>query len=435
MNIQVRMDHPSVAVGAPGLVHVLLTVKAPASPASKIRPQLNVAVVLDRSGSMSGDKLNYAKESVRILLDQLRPDDRFSLVTFDNEVLPLVEGSRVGDKTDIKALISQIECGGSTNLSGGWIKGIELVACEAQAGNVDAVLLLTDGQANLGIVDHAQLVAMGESVNREQGVRTSCLGLGRDFNEDLLKNIASASGGRFHYIESPDHAPEVFQEELGGLLSVVAQNVELTLDFADGVTGVTQLTGHPWKVEGATCRLILGDFHDEQVKHVLLVAQLPAMTDLTDMLLASMKMNYAEIKEGSIEIKSQKQNLIVQIVDAADCAKSGDPEVLLHIGIQHAAQARQAAVAQLDKGNVTAATKVLEEQRDQLRSMAPKSSAPDRLNAEAAELDHRARELREDQDVQGSRKFMVAECACLSRTDYSAAQSNRKRHNRPRGKV
>jgi Ca-activated chloride channel family protein len=285
-------------------------------------------------------------------------------------------------------------------LSGGWIKGIELVACEAKAGNVDAVLLLTDGQANLGIVDHAQLVAMGESVNREQGVRTSCLGLGRDFNEDLLKNIASAAGGRFHYIESPDHAPEVFQE-----------------------------------VEEATCRLILGDFHDEQVKHVLLVAQLPAMTDLTDMLLASLKMNYAEIREGAIELKSQKQNLIVQIVDAADCAIPGDPEVLLHIGIQHAAQARQAAVAQLDKGDVAAATKVLEEQRDQLRSMAPQASEPDRLNAEAAELDHRARELREDQDVQGSRKFMVAECACLASTDYSATQSNRKRHNRPRGKA
>lgn len=433
MKIETKLDHPTVPAGQPAIVHVLLTLTAPDMPAASGRPALNIAAVIDKSGSMSGDKLDYAKKSVNILVDQLGPRDRFSLVTFDDEVLPLVEGARTGDKTGIKELIDRIECGGSTNLSGGWIKGIELVSQDvATAGQVNAVLLLTDGQANQGIIDHPQLVALGESVQREKGIRTTCLGLGSDFDEDLLKNIASAASGRFHYIESPDHAPEVFREELGGLLAVVAQNVELSLAFADGVTGVAQLTGHAWKQDNSECRVILGDFHAGQVKHALLVAQLPALPDLTDVLVASMKMTYAEMKKGSIEIRSQQHRLVVRTLEAGAEAAPCDPEVLLHIGIQSAAKARQAAVTELDKGDVPAAMRVLEAQRDELRGMASQASAPERLNNEADQLDRRAKELRDDQDIKDSRKFMVSEGTALSQTNYCAAQSSRARRSRSR---
>jgi Ca-activated chloride channel family protein len=433
MKIETRLDHPTVPAGAPSLVHILLTLTAPDQSAGRTRPPLNVAAVIDRSGSMAGEKLDYAKQSVKILVDQLGPRDRFSLVTFDDEVLPLVEGARTGDKTRVKELIDGIESGGSTNLSGGWIKGIELVSRESAAeGQVNAVLLLTDGQANQGIIDHPQLVALGESVQREKGIRTTCLGLGGDFDEDLLKSIATAAGGRFYYIESPDHAPEVFKEELGGLLAVVAQNVELALAFADGVTGVAQLTGHSWKQEGADCRLILGDFHAGQVKHALLLAQLPALPDLSDVLVAFMQMTYAEMKKGSIEIRSQKHELIVRTVDAGAEAAPCDPEVLLHIGIQSAAKARQAAVQELDKGDVPAAMRVLEAQRDKLRGMAPQACDPRRLNNEADQLDRRAKELRDEEDIKGSRKFMVSEGNALSQTNFCIAESSRVRRSRSR---
>lgn len=433
MKIETRLDHPTVPAGQPSLVHILLTLTAPDIPTGNTRPALNIAAVIDKSGSMNGAKLDYAKESVKILVDQLGPRDRFSLVTFDDEVLPQVEGARTGDKTSVKALIDGIASGGSTNLSGGWIKGIELVSQDtASAGQINAVLLLTDGHANQGITEQSQLVALGEGIQREKGIRTTCLGLGGDFDEDLLKNIATAAGGRFHYIESPDHAPEVFREELGGLLAVVAQNVELALVFADGVTGVAQLTGHAWKQEGSNCRLILGDFHAGQVKHVLLVAQLPALPDLTDVLVASMQMTYAEMKTGSIEIKSQKHNLVVRTVDAGTEPSPCDPEVLLHIGIQCAAKAREAAVKELDKGDLPAAMRVLEAQRDELRGMAPQASAPERLNNEAEQLDRRAKELREDQDVRESRKFMVAEQDAITHTNFRIAGAARQRRARSR---
>jgi len=358
MKIECRLDHATVPAGAPNLVHILVTLTAPELQTGTKRPDLNIAVVLDRSGSMSGDKLEYAKKSVRVLLDHLGPRDRLSLVAFDNDVLPLVEGVRGGDTTEIAHVVDGITTGGSTNLSGGWIKGIELAGRDASAEQVNAVLLLTDGQANAGITDPSALAALGEGVLQAKSVRTSCLGVGSDFREDLLKGIATAAGGRFYYVDSPDHAPEIFKEELGGLLAVVAQNVALDLTFADGVAGVAQLTGYPWKLQGASARLILGDFHAGQVKHALVLAQLPAMADLTDMQLAEVRMGYAELREGSIDIKSQKQNLVVQAANAAS-ALPGDPEVLMHIGLQQAAKARRDAVAELDKGDLDGATKVL----------------------------------------------------------------------------
>lgn len=432
MKIDVRYDRPRVPAGTPAVVHVLLTLVAPQPIVDVRRPRLNIAAVIDRSGSMNGSPLDYAKQAVALLVDQLDAEDRFSLVVYDDKVLPLVEGVRTSDRTQIKKLIDGIESGGMTNLSGGWLKGIELVSRELSRDEVNAVLLLTDGQANEGITDPDKLAALGKDVNEKQSIRTTCMGLGTGFNEDLLSAIATAAGGRFHYIESPEHAPAVFKEELGGLLEVVAQNVEIDLKLADGVTGVAQLTGYPWAGTGMDCKVVIGDFGAGQVKHVLLAVELPAISDLSNLLIANMRMSYAEVGSECVQIKSLKQDLIVG-VSADPEILPPDPEVLLHIGIQKAAKARKDAVSSIDEGDIDAATQVLEKNRDELRSMASSASDPAMLESEAVELDRRATEIRESQNVMENRKFMVAESVAMSSANYCSVQSARQRRN-PRGK-
>lgn len=426
MKIEARFDYSIVPAGTPVVVHVLLTLAAPKAAANVRRPRLNIAAVIDRSGSMDGEPLDYAKQAVSLLVDQLGPEDRFSLVVYDDAVLPLVEGVRTNDRTQIKRLIAGIESGGVTNLSGGWLKGIEIVSRELNKDVVNVVLLLTDGQANEGITDPDKLVAIGKDVNEKQAIRTTCMGLGAHFNEDLLNDIASAAGGRFHYIESPEHAPAVFEEELGGLLEVVAQNVEINLKLADGVIGVAQQTGYLWHTSGSDCKIIIGDFGAEQVKHVLLAVELPAITDLSNLLIANISMSYAEVGSGSVQIKSLKQDLIVGVSAGADKTPP-DPEVLLHIGIQQAAKARKDAVSSIDDGDIDAATRVLEQNRDALRNMASSVSDPEMLESEAVELDRRANEIRESQNVMENRKFMVAESVAMSKANYCNMQSARKR--------
>ena len=429
MKLDVRYDQAVVPVGAPSVVHVLLTLTAPKTETETPRSKLNLAAVIDHSGSMDGEPLEYAKESVNLLLDQLRPDDRFSLVIYDDEVLPLVEGAETKDKTHIKSIVDQIASGGCTNLSGGWLKGIELVNQSDRKDEVKAVLLLTDGLANAGITEPDRLVSLGKEVNDSQSIRTTCMGLGQGFDEDLLSSIATAAGGRFHYIESPEHAPAVFEEELGGLLEIAAQNIELDLKVADGAGCVTQLTGFTWKEEAKGCKVIVGDLSSEQVKHVLLAIELPPLTDLTDVLLASLKMTYAEVGEDSVQVKSQKLDLVVGVSED-EPQTPPDPEVLLHIGLQRAAQARREAIEKLDEGNVDDAVYMLDDRQAELRKMASKASDPDRLNEEAGQLELRARELREEQNIMESRKFMVAEDACMSMSNYDNVASSRKRRNR-----
>jgi Ca-activated chloride channel family protein len=431
MKIDARFDHPVVPPGTSSIIHILLTLTAPKAKSKSKRPDLNIAAVIDRSGSMAGSKLEYAKESVRILLDQLAPTDTFSLVAFDDNVLPLVEASKTADRTESKALVEQIVDGGCTNLSGGWIKGIELVSRSAKKESVNAVLLLTDGQANRGMIEPDTLIGLGESTSKQKNIRTTCLGLGEDFAEDLLRDVSNAAGGRFHYIESPEHAPEVFNQELGGLLAVAAQNVEVELKFADGVTGISQLTGYPVKASGNTGRMIIGDFGADQVKHILLAAELPAITDMTDMLIASMELTYAEVKKDNIQIKSQKKDLIIRVSDDAK-DEPADPEVLLHIGIQRAAKARKDAVDQLDHGDLDGAAKSLDAHSKLIRGMAKGASEPDRLNEEAAELNRRANELRERQNMVESRKFMVSEANYMCNSgDLDVRASRTRRMRRP----
>lgn len=430
MKVDVRMDHSIVPVQSSSVVHILLTITAPEATSGKARPELNIAAVIDRSGSMSGQKLDYAKKAVRVLIDQLAPNDCFSLVAFDDQVLPLIEAMQVKDKEGLGEFVERIESGGNTNLSGGWLKGIELVNRAPAPAAVRAVLLLTDGQANDGITDDDRLVSIGASASKEHNIRTSCLGLGGDFKEDLLKAVSSNAGGRFYYIETADQAPEVFAEELGGLLKTAIQNVEVRLRFADGVAGATQLTGFPLKQIDSEINLLLGDFHEGQTKYVLLAAVLPSVPDPSDMLVATLDLSYAEIKEDSLEFKHQKQALIAQVSNAIEAARPGDPEVLLHIGLQRASQLRKEAVATLDKGDLRTATQILKTGRDELRSMASGCSKPERLEEEARELERRASEVGSGLNISGTRKFMVSESTNMSFSQDIHTLSSRMRRNR-----
>ena len=177
--------------------------------------------------------------------------------------------------------------------------------------------------------------------------------------------------------------------------------------------------------------MLLGDFHAGQVKHLLFAVQLPALAETTDMQLAALRMTYAEIREGAVDLKSQKRNLIVGVANAIEAAVPGDPEVLLHIGLQQAAKARLDAVGELDNGDIAAAVRVLETNRDRLRALASAVSNPDLLETEAQELARRAAELLDEQKRRESRKFMVSESTNMLRSDMHKTRTSRIRHDRP----
>ena len=216
---------------------LLVRVHTPASPAGEsaaARPPLNLALVIDRSGSMAGQKLEYARQAAAYAVDQLRAEDRVSVVAFDDRVETVVPSTPAADKARLKAGIARIAERGSTALHAGWVEGGAQVGAHLEAGRLNRVILFTDGQANVG---ETRTDAIANDVHglATRGVSTSTLGIGADYNEDLLEAMARSGDGNYYFIESPGQLPTLFAAELRGLLATLGRTVSLGLEPGPGV--------------------------------------------------------------------------------------------------------------------------------------------------------------------------------------------------------
>ena len=184
MDASVRLDHALVAVESEHSVHAMLELTFPDPPAGKDRLPLHVALVLDRSGSMSGEKIRVAKVAVEEAISRLRPDDRFSVVVYDDVVDVVIESTRASAEARRGAIerLRSVDARGSTNLGEGWLRGCEQVAGHLVERGVNRCLLLTDGLANIGITDPEALASHAAEL-RARGVSTSTFGVGNDFDE------------------------------------------------------------------------------------------------------------------------------------------------------------------------------------------------------------------------------------------------------------
>jgi Ca-activated chloride channel family protein len=223
------------------------------------RAPLNLALILDRSGSMQGDKLRYVQQAACHVLDMLDERDRIAVVAYDDQVTLIAPSQPISPamRAELKRKINDLRPGGWTDLSGGWLEGCREVADRLSADGIHRALLLTDGLANRGITDIEELTHHARELRR-RGVATSTFGVGLDFNEHLLEALAEQGGGHFYYIERPEHIPEVFRRELGELLTVVAREVFLSITIPSGVA-VEVLGDLPHERTGGRLRIFLGD--------------------------------------------------------------------------------------------------------------------------------------------------------------------------------
>jgi Ca-activated chloride channel family protein len=249
---------------------VLVELEAPAATQKPTRDPVNLAFVLDRSGSMSGQKLELAKRAVETAVDRLLPTDRFSIVCYDDRIDVVVEttGASREAKTNAIDRLRSIDARGSTDLGGGWLRGAEQVALGQVAGGVNRVLLLTDGLANQGMTDPGEL-ANHASELRARGVTTTTFGVGEDFDEALLQSMADAGGGHFYFIENAAQIQDHIATEVGELLAVVARDVTIEITAPETLS-VRPLSPYRMEQRGSRHLLLLGDVVAEQRLEVVL---------------------------------------------------------------------------------------------------------------------------------------------------------------------
>ncbi|MGB4560044.1 MAG: VWA domain-containing protein [Burkholderiaceae bacterium] len=191
------------------------------------RTPLNLSLVLDKSGSMRGEKIEAAKQCAIDLIGKLYPTDQFSVVEYDEEIRVVQEMGAVGtNEREAVRRIQLIGTNGMTDLHGGWLKGSELLAPNSGKKSVCHVILLSDGQANKGIVGKTQICGHVQDM-AAAGITTTTVGLGTDFNEELMTAMAKAGGGRSHYGERAVDLAETFESEMGLLTQLQWRFVQL----------------------------------------------------------------------------------------------------------------------------------------------------------------------------------------------------------------
>ena len=385
MKTNLRFDQQLLALEAEHDVHCMLELLAPDAPETGRRP-LHLAVVIDRSGSMEGARLDAARECTRFLANRLRPTDQLAVVTFDDQVDLLVPLGPP-DATALSTVLDQMCAGGMTNLSGGWLKGIEELG-RAQGAATRRVLLLTDGHANEGILDRVQLEQIASGTKTR--VSTTTIGIGEGFDEDLLTAIAGHSDGNTYFAESPEDAPGIFAEEFDGLASLVAQNVSVEIRPTDAVELVGVLNDYPVTNVPGGLQIAVGDAYGSECRRLVFALHIPQLAALGPARVADVVLRYVSVGTD-IAAHEVTVPVVVNLVNADEAAAVDiDSEVTDEVWLLKSARARRDAIDAADAGDWDASRDALGATAASLRMAACDSPHAAPLLAEADLLEAEA---------------------------------------------
>ena len=320
------------------------------------RPPVNVALVIDKSGSMSGEKIQKAKEAALMAVERLGGRDLVSVVAYDHNIRVLVPATKVSDKASIRAGISRLSAGGNTALFGGVSKGAAEVRKFLQKDRVSRVILISDGLANVGPSSPKQLGDLGSSLIKE-GISVSTVGLGLDYNEDLMTQLARKSDGNHYFAKTAAELAAIFQGELGDVLSVCAKEVTITITCAGGIRPVRVL-GRDADITGQKVTAVLNQLYSGQEKYLVLEVEVPATAENKTRPIASVSVTYANMATKTSETLTSTASARFT-KDAETVAKNENKKVMVSVVVQVAAQTNIDATALRDAGKVEEAKKLL----------------------------------------------------------------------------
>ena len=320
------------------------------------RTPVNLAIVLDKSGSMTGDKLRKAKDAAIASIDRLGSNDIVSVIAYDDTVEVLIPATKISDRRALRVAIERLAAGGNTALFAGVSKGAAEVRKFVDRQRVNRIILLSDGQANVGPSSPADLGNLGASLIKE-GISVTTLGLGLDYNEDLMTQLARKSDGNHYFIENSADLARRFGYEFDDVLSVVAQEVTVRITCAEGVRPIRVL-GREADITGQTVTTYLNQVYGNQEKYILLEVEVPAGRD-------GAVRNAADVNVSYVNMASRSPDRILRTVSArfTGSAKlveaSTNPTVMASAIEQIAVDRNKLAVSLRDQGKIEDARRVL----------------------------------------------------------------------------
>lgn len=323
------------------------------------RPTLNLGLVIDRSGSMGGDKIRYARQAAIYAVQQLSERDRISVTIYDDQVEVIIPSQLAIQKQDIINRINSINPRNMTALYDGWLEGATQVSKYLQPEHLNRVILLSDGLANVGETNPD---VIGNTVNglSKRGVSTTTMGIGDDFNEDLMQGIALSGDGNYYYIQNPDQLPSIFNAELQGIMATIGQKVSLGINTFSPVE-LVDVFNDLEKTEYGRYKLpnlIAGNEID-----VVLRLKIPPMKESTP--LVKFRLAYDDNETQSRKVSHHQLQL--PVVNSAELnSYPFNEEVKAKVAQLMASRAKEEAVRNLDRGDLLGTRKRLQVAKEEM---------------------------------------------------------------------
>lgn len=274
--VEGRVGHAKIAQNDQGETFVMLEVRGNGDGAARVAAPVNLAIVMDRSGSMKGGRLSNAIQGALMAVSHLNEGDTVSVVTFDTRttvsVPPTVISSFTRDR--VNAEIQRIALGGDTCISCGLEDAMAQLS--VTRGKVNKMILLSDGDANHGVRDVGGFRLMAQRA-REQGIAVTTIGVDVDYNEKIMAAIASESNGRHFFVENASALARVFETEAESATETIASSAEATIDLAPGVE-LERVFDRSFRRSGSRVIVPLGSFTKDEVKTVLLKVRVPSQS-------------------------------------------------------------------------------------------------------------------------------------------------------------
>ncbi len=358
---QARLDAslatPVLLEGSRQNAYLRVAVTGEPLPDEAERTPVNMAIVLDRSGSMQGEKIAAARDAAKRAIDRLHPDDIISVVAYESTVQVLVPATRATDTESIYAAIDSVQAGGSTALFAGVSKGAGEIRKFLSKDRVNRIVLLSDGLANIGPSSPGELGDLGTALGKE-GIAVSTMGLGLGYNEDLMTKLAMASDGNHMFVENAVDLERAYALEFGDALSVVAQDVEMRLTCSTGVRPVRVL-GREATIDGQVIRTSLNQLASGQTRYVIVEMEIPEHKADATAAVADVVIGYLDMGTGDrIE---QTRTVVAQFTDSQEMVeRKTDPEIMASVVQQIGAERNSLALALRDEGKIDEARVMLQ---------------------------------------------------------------------------
>ena len=377
MKFSTALDVDVVAHESADEVSVLIELEAPDAPVVD-RPRSALQIVLDRSGSMNGAPLDGAKKALADVIARLDPQDVFGVVTFDDQAEVAVPAGPLSDKQQATQLVDAIFAGGMTDLSSGYLRGLQELRRAAKASKIrgGTVLVVSDGHVNSGICEVDEFASL-TSKAASDGIVTSTLGYGAGYDETLLSAIARSGNGNHVFAENPDAAGSAISGEVEGLLSKAVQAVTLTVRFVPEVqlSLYNDLPAH--QVADGEVSIELGDLYGSEKRKLLLKLAVDGVSGLGVAQIAELELRYVE--SATLTEHTVTRPVTVNVVPGDETAgRVPNPTVQSEKLYQEGQAAKLRASEAYERGDLDAGSAFLDASRQSLISSALLASAPER---------------------------------------------------------